>query len=94
MKYIRVKWKHTNPDEPVWLFSEVDQDGNEQRKLECFRNGFCDFASVDNSTGTTKLSTGPLPEMEKIARDPEFEPVEITKEEFETVWNKRRFTSH
>jgi len=92
MKYIRVKWKHTNPDEPIWLFSEVDADGVEQRKLECFRNGFCDFASVNSSTGTTKLSTQPLPELDKLAKDPEFEPKEITKEEFEDVWKKRRFT--
>jgi hypothetical protein len=93
MKYIRVKWKHTNPDEPVFLFSELDDNGVEKRKLECFRNGFCDFASTNASTGNAKLSTQPLPELEKIAKDPEFEPVEITKDEFEDVWTKRRYTS-
>ena len=93
MKYIRVKWKHTNPDEPVWLFSEIDEDGVEKRKLECFRNGFCDFAAANASTGTTKLSTQPLPELDKLAKDPEFEPMEITMEEFEDVWKKRRYLS-
>jgi hypothetical protein len=93
MKYIRVKWKHTNPDEPIWLFSELDPNGLELRKLECFRNGFCDFASTNDSTGTTKLSTQPLPELDKLAKDPEFEPTEISKEEFEDVWTKRRYTS-
>ena len=94
MKYIRVRWKHTNPDEPVWLFSEVDENGVEQRKLECFRNGFCDFATTNDSTGNAKLSTQPLPAFDKIAKDPEFEPMEITKEEFENVWKKRRYTSY
>jgi hypothetical protein len=94
MKYIRVKWKHSNPDEPVFLFSEVEDNGKELRKLECFRNGFCDFASTEASTGNAKLSTQPLPEISKLARDPEFEPVEITKEEFEIVWKKRRYTAH
>jgi hypothetical protein len=94
MKYIRVKWKHTNPDEPVFLFSELDAGGVELRKLECFRNGFCDFATPNDSTGNAKLSTQPLPELEKIARDPEFEPMEITREEFESVWKKRRYTAH
>jgi len=93
MKYIRVKWKHSNPDEPVWLFSELDSQGVELRKLECFRNGFCDFATTNASTGTTKLSTQPLPDLDKLAKDPEFEPTEITKEEFEDVWTKRRYTS-
>ena len=37
MKYIRVKWKHTNPDEAVYLFSELDRGDVELRKLECFR---------------------------------------------------------
>ena len=91
MKYIRVKWNHANPDEPIWLFSEVDTDGAEVRKLECFRNGFCDFATANINSGTTKLSTQPLPELDKIARDPEFQPTEITKQEFEDVWLKRRF---
>ena len=47
----------------------------------------------DDSTGNAKLSTQPLPELDKIAKDPEFEPVEITQEEFEDVWKKRRYTS-
>ena len=94
MKYIRVKWNHANPDEPVWIFSELDAEGREIRKLECFRNGFCDFATADAFSGSAKLSTGPLPDLSKLAaRDPEFEPVEITKEEFEDVWKKRRYKS-
>ena len=94
MKYIRVKWNHTNPDEPVWLFSELDLEGKELRKLECFKNGFCDFATKENSSGSTKLSTQFLPTLATLARDPEFTSVEITKEEFEDVWKKRRYTSH
>ena len=91
MKYIRVKWNHNNPDEPVWLFSEVAPDGREIRKIECFKNGFCDFASIEASSGSTRLSTQKLPSLTELARDPEFEPVEITKEEFEEVWVKRRY---
>jgi len=93
MKYIRVKWNHMNPDEPVWLFSELDADGREVRKIECFKNGFCDFASPNDSSGATKLHTGPLPDISKIAGDPEFEPSEISQEEFEDVWVKRKYKS-
>ena len=90
MKYIRLKWNHTNPDEPVWIFSELDARGKEVRKIECFRNGFCDVATETASSGTATVLTTPLPDLSLLARrDPEFEPVEITKEEFEAVWNKR-----
>jgi hypothetical protein len=92
MKYIRLKWNHTNPDEPVWLFSEVDANGQEVRKIECFRNGFCDIATAEDSSGTAHIMTLPLPDLKALAaRDPEFTPVEISKEEFEEVWLNRRF---
>ena len=91
MKYIRIKWNHTNPDEPVWLFSEVDPNGLELRKIECFRNGFCDIATGTGSSGSARVSSGPLPEMMELVKDPEFDAVEIAKEEFEEVWAKRRF---
>ena len=92
MKYIRLKWNHTNPDEPVWIFSELDESLKEVRKIECFRNGFCDVATASGSSGTAALMTLPLPDLSLLARrDPEFTPVEITKEQFEEVWVKRRF---
>ncbi len=93
MKYVRLKWNHTNPDEPVWLFSELDERGKEVRKIECFRNGFCDVATASGSSGTAALMTLPLPDLTQLAkRDPEFTPVEITQDEFEHVWSTRRFT--
>jgi hypothetical protein len=93
MKYIRLKWNHTNPDEPVWIFSELDDEGKEIRKIECFRNGFCDIATASGSSGTAALMTMPLPDLKVLARDPEFIPVEISKDQFEEVWTHRRFIS-
>jgi hypothetical protein len=91
MKYFRVKWKHTNPDEPVYIFSELDDRGKELRKMECFQNGFCDYATPTESTGNAALITRLIPDLSVIARDPEFEPVEIAQEEFEKVWRTRRY---
>jgi hypothetical protein len=92
MKYIRLKWNHTNPDEPVWIFSEVDSNGKEVRKIECFPNGFCDVANATVSSGSARLMTLPLPDLRQLARrDPEFIPVEITPQEFEEVWVNRRY---
>jgi hypothetical protein len=92
MKYIRLKWNHTNPDEPVWIFSELDHAGKEVRKIECFRNGFCDVATASGSSGSAALISMPLPELSVLARDPQIRGVEITSEEFEHVWTTRKFS--
>jgi hypothetical protein len=93
MKYIRLKWNHTNPDEPVWIFSELDATGKEVRKIECFPNGFCDVANANVRSGTAALTTLPLPDLTVLTRDPQFKGTEITQDEFEQVWTTRRFLS-
>ena len=93
MKYIRLKWNHTNPDEPVYIFSETDDSGKEIRKIECFRNGFCDIADADRRSGQAALTTLPLPDLKVLTRDPEFKGTEITQEEFEQVWTTRKYTA-
>ena len=55
MKYLRLKWNHTNPDEPVWIFSELDESDKEIRKIECIQNGFCDMATAGALSGTAAL---------------------------------------
>jgi len=93
MKYIRLKWNHTNPDEPVYIFSELDPTGKEIRKIECFRNGFCDIADANLRSGAAALTTLPLPDLSVLTRDPEFRGVEISQEEFEQVWTTRKYTA-
>jgi hypothetical protein len=80
MKYLRVGWKHPHAEEPVILYSELDADRWEVRKVEVFRNGRRDYASVDGSSGGTRLGKVPIPELTEIAKDPQFEPCEISRE--------------
>lgn len=89
MKYIRVAWKHQNPDEPTMLYSELDARRWETRKVEVFRNGRIGYASAEGESGGTQLGLVPVPEISEIAKEPEFEPVEITREDFESIWAKR-----
>ena len=93
MKYIRLKWNHTNPDEPVYIFSELDDRGKEIRKIECFRNGFCDIADADRRSGAAALTTLPLPDLKVLTRDPEFKGTEISREEFENIWITRKYAA-
>jgi hypothetical protein len=88
MKYIKVFWRHTHPDEPTLLYSELDDARWETRKVEIFRNGKIGYASRTASGGSTGLGIIPVPQLSTIASDPEFEPAEITQEEFEGVWRR------
>jgi len=39
MTYLKVKWIHSHPDAPVLLYSELDRERWEVRKVEVFRDG-------------------------------------------------------
>jgi hypothetical protein len=84
--YIVVDWHHEHADEPVRLFSEVDSAGWENRKVEEFRDGRKCFASALTQSGSTRLGEEAIPSIAEIAKDREFSPREISKEEFERVW--------
>jgi hypothetical protein len=90
MTYIAVKWKHTNPAYPVVLYSELDEQGWEQRKVEVFADGRHGYADRSESTAGTRLGVEAMPPLAEIASDPQFEPSEITRERFEEVWSDRR----
>ncbi len=88
MSYIKVKWLHSNEDYPVWLYSELDAERWEKRKVEIYKDGQSNYADKTISTGSTCLGEASIPLLAKIATDTQFEPIEITKEEFEEVWKK------
>ena len=86
--YIRVAWLHSFPDEPCLLYSEIDIERREIRKVEEFPNGCLGFACAETSSPKTKLGEEPIPPLVEIAADPQFSPVEITKAQFEAIWDK------
>ena len=86
MRYLRVAWLHDHADEPVELFSELDDRSWEIRKVEVFRDGSFGFADADETSGSTRLGLDPVPPPDEIALDPQFRPEIITRAEFERVW--------
>lgn len=88
MIYIKVHWKHSFPDEPILLFSELDDMRNEIRKVEVFRDELVGYAEGEISKNGTFLSECELPELSMINEDAQFEGVEISAEEFESIWEK------
>jgi hypothetical protein len=89
MRYIRVRWLHDDPNEPVWLISEISNDGWETRKVEIFPNGSKGYASRESSASGTRLGNVPVPSLNAISAYPQFVPTEISAEDFESVWDAR-----
>ncbi len=88
MDYLAVEWIHSDPDDPVLLYSEIDKEGWETRKVEIYRNGSLLFADESHETDEIGLSTEQMPSIEEIASDPEFKPRKISSEEFELIWHQ------
>ncbi|MEM1166282.1 MAG: hypothetical protein AAGI30_08330 [Planctomycetota bacterium] len=57
MKYIKVVWKHECPDDPIWLYSEIDDKLWEVRKVEKFGDGRCGYASKQVDLASPRLGS-------------------------------------
>lgn len=89
-KYIKVDWKQNSPEYPIIIYSEIDDNSYETRKLEIFSNGDVGYAdSKTDINAKTVLSDQPVPDFEEIKKSPEFELFEITKEDFEKVLEEK-----
>ena len=89
MRYLKTRWHHSHPDEPLWIYSEFDDDRWETRKVEVFGGGCIGYAGPDGASDGTDLSELPIPTREEIDAIGEFESHEITSDEFERVWAAR-----
>jgi hypothetical protein len=83
----KVVWHHNSPDDPVLLYSELDRERWELRKVEVYADGRMDRAEADSQTGSTWLSVEALAPLEEIRAQPEFEPEVVSVTEFDAIWN-------
>ena len=70
------------------LYSELDDQRWELRKVEVFRDGRMGYADGEQEFGGSALGFEPMPHLAEIAADPQFEPVELTRLEFESIWSE------
>jgi len=84
--YIRVRWLHSSPDDPIDLWSELDAERDEVRKVEIWPSGRIGYASKAEEVGGTRLGALPVPPLNEINLDPQFEAEAITKADFEKCW--------
>jgi hypothetical protein len=92
MTYIKVIWHHEFRNEPVTLYSELDDQRFEVRKVELFSDGRTAFSCASDSSSSpySQLGLVPIPDNTEIARDSQFEIFEIEAEEFDLVWKSAR----
>ncbi len=86
MRYIKCEWLHEHPEEPVLLYSELNDDRYEVRKVERYVDGRTGFSSPAAESLGTLLGSVPVPEIAEINADRQFRCVEIARSEFEQVW--------
>lgn len=55
MKYICVEWVHDFSDQPVKIYSEIDDERYETRKVELFKDGTYGYAYENIEIGETGL---------------------------------------
>lgn len=88
MEYLKVSWLHHFEDEPVYLYSEIDPQRFESRKIEIYPDGSFGIACSHFHFGGTALSNQVMPDLEDISEDRQFIPELISQAEFELIWNK------
>jgi hypothetical protein len=88
MEYIKIYWIHDNENEPVILYSELDNERFEVRKVEIYKDGSMGWASSQAEFGGTALSPEPILDNIEIARDPYFLLSLVDRQEFEEVWEE------
>jgi len=87
-RYHKIITHHDRPNEAVVMWSEVDIEGLELRKIEKFQDGRFGFADQNRAIGGCQLSTDPTHRLATINTDPQFEAQSITSDEFEELWNE------
>jgi len=89
LKYILLKWFHNLDDEPYKIYSEIDDQRYEVRKIEIYKNGTIYICDEQMNNSQIELADVAFPEdLDEINQDRQFFAQYISKEKFESIWNK------
>jgi len=90
MKYLHVKWRHDLPHQPTDIYTELDDDRWETRKVEVFADGRIQYADGVDSTGKTDLGELPSPTLRERRPSDVLTTTEIDETTFEHMWHLAR----
>jgi hypothetical protein len=85
--YVCGEWFHDFAHEPCCIYSELDDERYETRKIEVFKDGTTTRASTEDlKSDSMALADQPIPSVEEVNAYPEFHMKEISAAEFEDLW--------
>lgn len=88
MNHILLEWFHTFQDEPCLIYSEIDDQRYEVRKIEIYKNGTIARYDEQMTDSLFRLADVRFPEnLDEINQYQEFCAKYISQEEFEKIWN-------
>ena len=93
MRYLLAEWTHQEEDEPYLLYSEMDEERRETRRVEFYRNGIT-FSYGGERGNEGALRQEPFPEDLRDLQPPEaetegdFSAQEISPGLFYEIWNQ------
>jgi hypothetical protein len=83
MLYYKTIWNHTNDYDPIVMYSSIDEERYEMKRLDIFRDGH--VAYFDTRT-PMELSEDPYPsDFDEINATDEFDVSEISSIDFENI---------
>lgn len=85
-------WRHDEATDPVYMWTELDDDRWEIRKVEHFRDGTRLRADPQHPDGETGLGLMPVPPLDAIDAQLEFTVEPLTADGFEAVWRTASYT--
>jgi len=94
VSWVHGVWVSAPEDEPVDWFDELDALRWSIRCVRRFRDGSLRACSYATSDWRDQMPEAPIPSLEEINGNPEFRAKEITKEEFEILWEEANPQGH
>ena len=86
MKYVKVEWNHDLPGEPIVIFSEVNDQGWEIRKIELFGDGAMISADAHHGLLAEVRFPDELSDITHAGGRGEFAASQISGREFDAMW--------
>ena len=88
MDYVLVEYLQPEEDEPALVYSELDQQRLEQRRVEFFEKGLC-FAYGGERGHEEALNPRPFPEdLRQLNAEGKVQTHAITARLFQEIWNQ------
>jgi hypothetical protein len=86
--YFHAVWIDADEDAPVEDYGELDVDRWPMRWVRKYRDGHLEASSYASANWRDAMPEGEVPSILDINRDPQFSAKDISKAEFESVWNE------